>query len=118
MEAIRIILLILHFVGLASLLGGFMVQMKGMRTGDVVINPAMLHGVLTQLVTGLLLVGVVEMGDLHPMNHVKIGVKLAITVIVAVLVFVSRKRERVSVPVFGAIGALTLANIVIAVAWH
>ncbi|NQU38100.1 MAG: hypothetical protein HQ526_10970, partial [Actinobacteria bacterium] len=48
------VLVVLHFIGLASLIGGFLVQIK---TSPRVINNAMLHGALTQLVTGVLLVG-------------------------------------------------------------
>ena len=41
------LLLVLHFIGLASLLGGLMVQLSA--RGGRVVNPAMLHGALTQL---------------------------------------------------------------------
>ena len=38
------LLVILHFLGLASLIGGFLVQIK---SSPRVVNPAMLHGALT-----------------------------------------------------------------------
>lgn len=111
------IVLILHFVGLASLLGGFMVQVKDTIAGKGRIITAMIHGALTQLVTGLLLVGFIEMGD-GSINNAKIGTKLAIVVIITVLVFVFRKKKPAASWVIWAIGALTLANIAIAVLWH
>lgn len=50
MTALLDTLLALHFVGLASLLGGFLTQMSA---GTKRIVPAMLHGALTMLLTGL-----------------------------------------------------------------
>jgi hypothetical protein len=117
MEILRNILLVLHFIGLASLLGGFLTQMSGFKTRSVRINPAILHGGLTQLVTGVLLVGVIEMGDLGEVNNAKIAVKLLIALVIYVLALVFRKKNPVAVPVLGTIGLLTIANIVIAVFW-
>lgn len=114
MDIVYQILVILHFVGLASLLGGVMVQLRPLARGKGTVNPAMLHGALTQLVTGLLMVGIAEMGD-GDVNHMKIGIKLAVLIVITVLVFVYRKRESVASWVVWLIGALTLSNIVIAV---
>lgn len=118
MDVLRIILLIIHFVGLASLLGGFLVQVRAIGTGEGRVLPAMLHGALTQLVTGLLLVATIQLGDLFEVNNVKIGVKLLVTITVTVLVFVYRKRTPAPSWALWTIGGLTFANIVIAVAWR
>ena len=114
LDLARNVLVILHFIGLASLLGGFLTQMSAFKTKSVVINQAILHGALTQLVTGLLLVAVAEMGE-GDVNHMKIGIKLAILIVITVLVFVYRKRASVASWVVWLIGALTLTNIIIAV---
>lgn len=111
------IVLILHFIGLASLLGGVLVQIKETIAGKGHIITAMIHGALTQLVTGLLLVGFIEMGG-GSINNGKIGTKLAIVIIITVLVFVFRKKRPVASWVIWVIGALTVANIAIAVLWH
>ena len=113
MDFVYNLILILHFIGLASVVGGFLVQMRSAEKG---VNPAMLHGALTQLVTGVLLVGLAEMQD-EDVDHAKIGVKLAITVIVTVLAFVGRKKPLPQTAFWGAIGALAIANIFIAVLW-
>ena len=63
MDFVYSLILILHFIGLASVVGGFLVQMRSPQKG---VNPAMLHGALTQLVTGLLLVGLPDMGVALP----------------------------------------------------
>jgi hypothetical protein len=113
MEFVHDLLVVLHFIGLASLLGGFLVQIKSTPR---VVNPAMVHGVMTQLVTGILLVGTAEMQD-YDVDHAKIGVKLTVTLIVAVLVFLNRRRESLATGTWAAIGGLTIANIVLAVFW-
>ncbi|QEE60915.1 hypothetical protein FVA74_04455 [Salinibacterium sp. dk2585] len=114
LDLARNVLVILHFIGLASLLGGFLTQMSAFKTKSVVINPAILHGALTQLVTGLLLVTVAEMGD-GDVNHMKIGIKLAVALAIYVIALVNRKKKPVSSAVLGIIGALTLVNVVVAV---
>ena len=118
MDILRTILLILHFIGLASLLGGFLVQVKAITAGRGVVLPAMVHGALTQLVTGVLLVATIQMGDLFELNNLKIGVKLLITIVITVLVFVYRKKSPAPSWVLWAIGGLTVANVIVAAAWR
>jgi len=117
MDILLSIVLILHFLGLASLLGGVLVQLKDVIAGKGRIVPAMFHGALTQLITGLILVGMLQMGD-GDVNNAKVGVKLVIVIVITVLVLMYRKKASVSSWVVWAIGALTLANISIAVLWH
>jgi len=115
MQIVYDLLVILHFIGLASLLGGFLVQMSSAEKG---VNPAMLHGALTQLVTGLLMVGLIESGAVdEEANMTKISVKLAIVVIITVLAFVGRRKQPPQVALWAIIGALTLVNVAIAVLW-
>ncbi|MEU1044975.1 hypothetical protein ABZ400_07455 [Streptomyces sp. NPDC005897] len=106
----------LHIVGIAALLGGFLTQMKAMGQGAARFTPAMLHGALTMLVTGAVLVGLNQAQD-YSVDNVKIGVKLAVLIVVLGLVYVKRDEEKVEKPLFGLVGALTLVNIFIAVLW-
>jgi hypothetical protein len=114
-------LVVLHFIGLASLLGGFLTQMKAMGKGLAVIVPAMVHGAWTMLLTGLLLVGVREwmavMAWDDELNHMKIGAKSLIVTVILILVIHYKKKQTVSAKVFGAIGLLTILNVVLAVFW-
>ena len=120
-ELTRNTLIVLHFVGLASLFGGFLTQMKAMAKKAAKIVPAMIHGAWTALITGILLVGVAEwriaLGAAFEVDHMKIGVKSIIAAVIVALVMIYRKRESVATPIFGAIGLLTLTNIVLAVFW-
>ncbi len=115
MDFIYNLVVILHFIGLASLVGGFIVQMSSPDKG---VNAAMFQGALTQLVTGLIMVGMVEGGAVEDeLNMTKISVKLAVVLVVTVLAFIGRKKTPPQVALWGAIGALSIANIFIAVLW-
>ncbi|EFF92675.1 integral membrane protein [Streptomyces sp. e14] len=106
----------LHIIGIAALLGGFLTQMKAMGQGTARFVPGMLHGALTMLVTGVVLVGLNQAQD-YPLDNVKIGVKLALLIVILGLVYVKRDDEKVDKSMFGVVGLLTMANIFIAVLW-
>lgn len=116
MDILRQVLFVLHIVGLASLLGGVLVQISAFRGGKARILPAIMHGAWVQLVTGVALVGVIASGDDH-VNNAKIGVKLAILIVITVIAFINRKKTSTAAWVVPTIGVLALANIVIAVFW-
>jgi hypothetical protein len=112
MEFLYDSIVVLHFIGLAALLGGWLVQIK---SPTKVVNRYMLDGALTQLVTGLALVGLAEAALDYDVNHMKVGIKLLIVLVITVLAWINRKKESVSGGVWAAIGGLTLANVIIAV---
>jgi uncharacterized membrane protein HdeD (DUF308 family) len=106
----------LHIVGIAALLGGFLSQVQALRTGEARMSPGMLQGALTMLVTGAVLVGL-HQADGHPVDYIKIGLKLLFLIVILGLVYVLRDEEKVSPAAFGTVGLLTTANIFIAVLW-
>jgi len=127
MELVRDITLITHFIGLALIIGPFIVQMRahsGYYFGWV------MTGSIVQLVTGLLLTGLAEMRladdpDLS-VNNTKIAVKSVIaTVIVIAAVHAYRKQkklgagdnERKLLPYLHSAGALAIVNVILAVVW-
>jgi hypothetical protein len=112
MDFLHDVLTLLHLVGFAALFGGFFTQLK---SREPVVNAAMLHGALTQLVTGVLLVGLASgvKDDDFTVDNTKIGVKL-----VVVLVFLWRRRPSITRGQLMTIGGLTLLNAIIAVFWH
>ena len=115
------VLVVLHFIGLASLIGGFLVQIS---TSPRVVNNAMFHGALTQLVTGVLLVGLsYPLHDSDPAEYdlpdnAKIGVKFVILLVILGLILANRKKPQISNAVWGLIGGLAIVNVVIAVMWN
>ncbi len=113
MEFVRLVLLFLHLIGFAALFGGLFVQIKG---NPRVVNNAMLHGVLTALVTGLALVGVLEASDAS-VDNIKIGVKAVIGLVITVLVIANRKKPGMPSGLYFGLLALTVVNIGVAVFW-
>ncbi|MGH3354546.1 MAG: hypothetical protein ACRDOJ_01530 [Nocardioidaceae bacterium] len=107
------LLVFVHLLGMAALFGGAVVQV---RADEHRVNSAMLHGVLTQVVSGLLLVGVLESGT-EPVDHAKIGVKFALAVLIAVLVLVNRRKPSIPRGLFFGLFGLTTVTIGVAVFW-
>lgn len=115
MDLLYTFLVFLHIVGAAALVGGWLATFR---------QPTVLQwqhiGAWVQLVTGLGLVGVAEMGD-GTVNHMKIGIKLVILIGVLVAAVIGRRKaarnEPVSKGLAHAVGGLSLINIAIAVFW-
>jgi hypothetical protein len=114
-EATRLILLFLHLVGFALLLGGAVAQYL---SGRLRINPAMLWGSIAQVVTGLALSAPLRGGGDDEPSKVKLGVKLLIALMIFAMTFFSRKRDTVNRGHFLAIVGLTLGNAAVAVFWR
>lgn len=106
------ILVVLHLLGWALVLGGLATRMRKPE-----IPAGVLHGALTALVTGILLVGAIEMGG-GDVNQVKIAVKLLVAIAVVVLVWRGQRQRSVTTGYLGAIAGLTVLNVVIAVLWR
>ncbi|HET8961602.1 hypothetical protein [Nocardioides sp.] len=113
METLRLVLLVLHLLGFAALFGGLIVQV---RSPEKVVNAAMRDGAGTAFLAGLLLVGVLESGE-AAVDHVKIGVKFAIGLVVLILVMANMRKPRIPDGLFYALLLLTVANVVVAVFW-
>jgi hypothetical protein len=113
MDVARHLLLLVHLLGFGALFGGVFVQV---RDRVRVVNTAMLHGIATQLVSGIGLVGVIE-GQHDPVNHAKIAVKFAVALVIGVLCWVNRARPALPGGLFWLLAALTVGNASIAVLW-
>jgi len=115
MELAQNIVLILHLIGLASLLGGFLTQMKDLKNGGRIV-PAMLHGAWLLLITGFALVGMVQAGGTENVNNFALAVKAVIITAIFFLAYGFSKKDLSTrkwvVPV---IGLLTIINICVAV---
>lgn len=117
MEILQSILLALHILGLAAIIGTFFVQMRqndGFRT-DIV-----LAGAITQVLTGIALVGVGE-GIGRDYNMIKITVKLVLALVVlgaAIAAAVAAKRGGRVKPWFHVAGGTAIVNVLVAVIWH
>lgn len=114
MNALRYALLILHFIGLAAILGPFLDQLRARAKR---VTAAMVWGARAQVITGLALTAVAYAGDNEP-DHVKIAAKLVVALAVAGLAEVGAKRDGGVERFWLLIGALTVVNIAIAVIWR
>ena len=112
MEIVRLILLFLHIVGAAAVLGGFLHQLSA-RVHTV--TRIMVGGADLLVLTGLVLVGARAMLQL-PFDHAKIAAKLIVAIAVAACAHIARRRDGGPV-LFRAIGLLTTLNVALAVFW-
>jgi hypothetical protein len=112
LEILNIILLITHFLGLATIIGSFFVQVR--KRSGIDFRPIII-GASVQLVTGVLLVGTLY-GQDEAVNNAKIGLKFALALVVLVAGLVGRKAKK-PLPFLHVAGAAAIANVIIAVAW-
>ena len=113
MEIARLVLLVVHVLGFAALIGGLLAQV---REPEKRITPAVRDGAGTAFVAGLLLVGVLEAGDAD-VDHAKIAVKFGIGLVVLVLVMANTRKPRIPDGLFAGLLALSVLNVVVAVVW-
>jgi hypothetical protein len=110
MEAIRLILLYVHLLSMAALLGGFLTQLREPRQ----VTRMMVTAAVILLLTGAGLVNVRIALDLDD-NHLKFATKLGITLTVLIAAWLGRRRRQVAF--FYATGLLTALNVAVAVFW-
>jgi len=113
-ELLRQALVFLHLLGMATLIGAFLLQRRASADGS--LNSAWLHAGALQLVTGLGLVGIAEVGT-DPVNQGKTAVKLAVLLVILALVLIYRRRSGRPAWVVPALGGLTVLNVAVAVFW-
>lgn len=113
METLRLILLFVHILGFAALLGGLLVQL---RENERRVNAVMRDGIGTAFLAGLGLVGVLEAGDAD-VDHAKIAVKGVVGLVVLALVMANVRKPSIGNALYFAILGLTVLNIAVAVFW-
>jgi hypothetical protein len=105
-----------HLLGMAAIVGSFFVVLREPR-----YVPAFLYGAVTQLVTGIALVGIREsdlLKDAAPLNNTAVGVKLVIALVVAVLAWGQRTNtQKAPAGMIHAIGGLAIVNVLVAALW-
>lgn len=118
MEIVKTILLILHIIGIAGLFGGWFLQVSKVARGTAVIPAGMVHAGWLAAASGILMFGVNEMiGGVTMDIRIKLTIKLIILIVIMVLLLINKKKDPAPSGAMWAIGGLTLANIIIAVAW-
>jgi hypothetical protein len=112
-ETARLIVLFLHLLGWAALFGGLLAQA---REPYKRVNAPMRDGVGTAFLTGILLVGLLEM-DNQSVDYAKITVKLVIGLALLGLVMANLRKERIAQGLWVGLLVLTAVNVAVAVFW-
>ena len=120
MDFVYHLVVVAHMLGLAALVGGYLVAATR-RAEPLVPNTVMVWGARIQLLTGVLLVGLAQGALDMDVNNTKIGVKLIVAIAVAALTEIAAGRARRGQPVpagmvHGA-GGLALLNVLVASLW-
>ena len=113
METARLILLVIHILGFAALIGGLLAQAK---EPEKKVNGAMRDGVGTAFLAGLALVGVLQADDVE-VDNAKIGVKFGIGLVLLVLVMANTRKESIPKGLWAGLLVLAVAEVCVAVLW-
>ncbi|MGA1669761.1 MAG: hypothetical protein ACO39X_00235 [Candidatus Nanopelagicaceae bacterium] len=111
------ILVVLHFIGMAGLVGGLIV---GLTEKPLKMKKAALHSGLLVLLAGIFMIIVNSIqhandGSVEMIDHAKVGVKLLVVAAILVLGFMNVKKSEVAKRTYITMVALGLLNILIAV---
>ncbi len=103
--------LVLHLLGIASLMAGFLTSMKQLKTG-IKVNAGVFHGAYLMLVSGLVMSGLV---DPAKMNVLVVIIKAIVLTAIFFIAYTYNKKENTPVWVVPTIFLMTLANIIFAI---
>lgn len=116
MDILYNIMVFLHIVGAAMIVGIWIGNMK-----KPTVHPRQFDGAATQLVTGIIMMGLIPAMDLDA-NYPKLIIKLVIALAVGVLAFIGMRKYKADQPIAPgmahAVGGLALLNVAIATLWN
>jgi hypothetical protein len=111
METVELVLVFAHLLGMAAVVGGYF---AGLQASPKQLTAGITHGTLLQFLTGVLLVGLAEVGT-DEVNHAKFGIKIAVTAVILLLAWPRRKDVSIASNTYHAIGILALLNVAVSV---
>ena len=96
-----------------AVVGGYLTCLRAPR-----FPSALVWGARAQIVTGILLVGLLESGALDDEpNRPKVAVKLAVAVVLTGVAEATKRRDPLPTWAFHLVGGLALVNVLVAVLW-
>lgn len=117
MQILISLFVVFHLLGMAAIFAGWLTLKLGTPKGLVWL----VWGARTQLVTGLVLVLIHELSQ-HPVNHMKVGIKLVVSLAVVACAEISnakaRKQGQAPGSLVNAASGLALLNVLVAVLWQ
>lgn len=119
MEIAISVLIFLHVVGAALVFGIWVANFK-----KAIVVPGQFHAAMLQVLTGFALF-FIYMSQGMDMNHMKMGIKIVIALIIAVAAFAGQKKYKTAratgdlslarnIPLAHTVGGLALVNIALA----
>ena len=114
MEIAGRLVVLVHLIGFAALLGGLLVQL---RSAYPEVNAAMLLGAWTELLSGVALVALLVAGH-GDVPYAQLSVKLVLTLVLVLLVGVNRKFSSIPRGLWALLTALSLINAGVSVLWQ
>lgn len=108
------IVVFVHLIGFAALVGGCLAQLRIDAPPE--INLAMLYGAWVQLLTGVTLAILIFLQG-QPLDYVQYSIKLLLTVVALVLVAKNRKFQSIPGGLLLIIAAVALVNAGLSVFW-
>ncbi len=112
MSTINTVAYVIH---LLSVLGILVLLLLQLKKSPRTLNPGVLHAGLTALIAGIILVGLHN--SVKPdeeLNHIKVGIKFIVLLVILVLGYTNVKKPELSKNVWLTMIGLTVTNIVIA----
>lgn len=112
MSAINTVAYVIH---LLSVIGILSLLLHQWNKSPRKLNPGILHAGLTALIAGIVMVGLHN--NVQPdeeLNHIKVGIKFIILLIILVLGYTNVKKPELPKKVWLTMLGLTITNIVIA----
>ncbi|TJY70752.1 hypothetical protein E4J89_05450 [Arthrobacter sp. CAU 1506] len=116
MDILYNLLVFLHIVGAAMIVGIWIGNMK-----KPTVHPRQFDGAALQIITGVIMMGLIPALDMDA-NYVKLSIKLVIALVVGVLAFIGRRKYKAGEPISAglahSVGGLALLNVAIATLWN
>ncbi|MBC2643123.1 MULTISPECIES: hypothetical protein [unclassified Rhodococcus (in: high G+C Gram-positive bacteria)] len=115
MTVVYNLVFVCHLLGMAALVGGYFAVLGAPRISEV-----MVWGARLQFVTGLILVGLGEAALDKDYNHVKIAVKLVLSLVVVALAEIVRAKQKKGQDnpnLAHVVGGLGIVTVLVAALW-
>jgi len=111
------LVLVLHLLGMAAIVGGWFVVARSPRIAEPIV-----WGARAQILTGLILVGLAEAGwSDHKPDNAWVAVKLLVALAVVALAETTRAKnkrgESFNPNLVHAVGGLAVVNVLVAALW-
>ena len=117
METTYKIFLVLHFIGLAGLLGGLLAQISNKPKK---LQPFVLHSAWLMIIAGIAMVGLnqamhADDATVELLDHVTVAIKSTVIAVILTLGYMNIKKPELSTKIWAVMTGLAVVNIVAAV---